>query len=89
MAGGRGHADVDSLPEMAHRCRTCGEAHFSVHSAISFPFPDKLAHIDEVMPDLLEAAREFEAFGPGTPLEFTQWLAVSARRVAGIRHRVK
>ena len=65
---------------MAHRCRVCGLAHVSEGSAIRFPWPERLAQIDAVMLDLIEAAREFESFGPGTPLEFVEWMAMCARR---------
>jgi len=59
---------------MAHRCRTCGDPHYASRAAISFPTPDKLARIEPLTPELLEAAREFESFGEGSPLDFVEWL---------------
>ena len=71
---------------MAHRCRVCGEAHFSSARAIAFPFPEKLARINPVILDLLEAARDFESCADGqevgTPVEFVEWLARETQRAA-------
>jgi hypothetical protein len=69
---------------MAHQCRTCGEAHFATASAVTYPLPDRLALIDPLLPDLIEAAREFVSFGPGDALEFVQWLTVDVQRAAGM-----
>lgn len=68
---------------MAHRCRTCGEPHFAENSAISYPLPERLARLDPLLTDLLEAAREFTSFGPGDALAFVEWLSIDVRRVAG------
>lgn len=70
---------------MAHRCRTCGEPHFAANSAIRFPRPEELAALDPLMPQLLEAAREFEANAAegadvGTPVEWVKALAVECRQ---------
>ena len=69
---------------MAHRCRSCGFVHVLPTAAIHFPWPDRLARIDPVLESLLEAAREFESFGPGTPVEFVTWLSVETRRAAQV-----
>ena len=69
---------------MAHRCRTCGEAHFAARAAVAYPLPDTLARIDPLLPGLLEAAREFMSFGSGSALEFVQWLTVDVHRAAGV-----
>jgi hypothetical protein len=67
---------------MAHLCRTCREPHFAVHSGIAFPLPDALARMEPLLPDLLEAAREFDSFdlAATTAVEFVAWLAVDAHR---------
>lgn len=65
---------------MAHRCRTCGEPHFKVSAQIIYPLPERLARLDPLLTDLLEAAREFISFGPGDALAFVEWLSVDVRR---------
>lgn len=75
---------------MAHRCRTCGEAHFAEVSAIRYPLPEELARFAPLIPDLLEAAREFESLGPdGTPIEFVRWLDVDVERADGLLPRAR
>ena len=64
---------------MAHRCRTCGEPHFAERSAISYPLPERLARLDPLLTDLLEAAREYDSFGPGDALAFVEWLSIGVR----------
>ena len=48
---------------MAHRCRTCTEAHFAMRSVVDYPRPEELAALDPFMPLLLEASREFVNYG--------------------------
>lgn len=67
---------------MAHRCRTCGEPHFAVNASISYPLPERLARLDPLLTDLLEAAREFTSFGPGNALDFVEWLSIGVRVAA-------
>ncbi len=64
---------------MAHRCRTCGEAHFDPASGIAYPLPEALARLEPFLLDLLEAAREFVA-NAWTPDKAATYKQIEAAR---------
>ena len=73
---------------IAHRCRTCRQAHYGDRAIHSYPPPAAIAALQPHMITLLQAATEFVSYGSGTPLEFVEWLSIDTARSAEISEKL-